>query len=59
MTKPTSKIIQIEQFKHGTSYMTALCEDGSIWELYRFNTNDKDSEEWKCICNQKEKNDKR
>lgn len=52
MTKtkqPTSKIIQIKQFEHGTSYLTALCEDGSIWELVRFCIEDKHSEEWRCI----------
>lgn len=53
-TKPTSKIIQIEQFKHARSYLTVLCEDGSIWELLKSCIDGKESETWQCIFNQKE-----
>lgn len=37
MTKPTSKVIQISstQCPDGLPIRTALCNDGSVWELYR------------------------
>lgn len=40
--KPTSKVIQISAYQcQDKSIITALCEDGSIWERYLG--------EWECI----------
>lgn len=54
MNKPTSKVIQIvsaasastthHDTVHKQTYLTALCEDGSIWDWIG-------NGEWECVLN--------